>query len=97
MITGIELILSTEIVKADLAGKTLVSAAGETFKYQILIIATGSTVCNPYKFQNFLPLLTLSCCATFYFLNDFVPFAICRLLSCQILVFKELTPRTFST
>ncbi|PON42833.1 FAD/NAD-linked reductase [Parasponia andersonii] len=41
---GIELILSTEIVKADLAGKTLVSAAGETFKYEILIIATGSTV-----------------------------------------------------
>ncbi|XP_011018904.1 PREDICTED: monodehydroascorbate reductase-like [Populus euphratica] len=41
---GIELILSTEIVKADLAGKTLVSAAGEIFKYHILIIATGSTV-----------------------------------------------------
>ncbi|XP_024032989.1 monodehydroascorbate reductase isoform X3 [Morus notabilis] len=41
---GIELILSTEIVKADLAGKTLISAAGESFKYQILIIATGSTV-----------------------------------------------------
>ncbi|XP_039051506.1 monodehydroascorbate reductase, seedling isozyme-like [Hibiscus syriacus] len=41
---GIQLILSTEIVKADLPAKTLVSAAGETFKYQILIIATGSTV-----------------------------------------------------
>ena len=41
------MILSTEIVKADLAGKTLVSAAGESFKYQILIIATGSTVRNP--------------------------------------------------
>lgn len=41
---GIELILSTEIVKADLASKTLISAAGETFKYEILIIATGSTV-----------------------------------------------------
>ncbi|KAL0426523.1 UNVERIFIED_CONTAM: Monodehydroascorbate reductase [Sesamum latifolium] len=41
---GISLILSTEIVKADLALKTLISAAGETFKYQILIIATGSTV-----------------------------------------------------
>lgn len=41
---GIELILSTEIVKADLAAKTLVSAAGEIFKYHILIIATGSTV-----------------------------------------------------
>ncbi|KAF5737471.1 monodehydroascorbate reductase [Tripterygium wilfordii] len=41
---GIELILGTEIVKADLAAKTLVSAAGETFGYNILIIATGSTV-----------------------------------------------------
>ncbi|XP_011077888.1 monodehydroascorbate reductase [Sesamum indicum] len=41
---GISLVLSTEIVKADLASKTLISAAGETFKYQILIIATGSTV-----------------------------------------------------
>ncbi|KAL3358174.1 hypothetical protein AABB24_015356 [Solanum stoloniferum] len=41
---GISLILSTEIVKADLASKTLVSAAGESFKYQTLVIATGSTV-----------------------------------------------------
>ncbi|KAH7553393.1 hypothetical protein ACOSQ2_030216 [Xanthoceras sorbifolium] len=41
---GIELILNTEIVKADLASKSLVSAAGEVFKYQILVIATGSTV-----------------------------------------------------
>ncbi|KAM7464269.1 hypothetical protein LguiA_032390 [Lonicera macranthoides] len=41
---GISLILSTEIVKANLASKTLTSAAGETFTYQILIIATGSTV-----------------------------------------------------
>lgn len=41
---GIELILSTEIVKADLSSKSLTSAAGETFKYDILIIATGSTV-----------------------------------------------------
>ena len=44
MIAGIELILSTEIVKADLAAKSLTSAGGETFNYQILIIATGSTV-----------------------------------------------------
>ncbi|XP_074370626.1 monodehydroascorbate reductase-like [Apium graveolens] len=40
---GISLIFSTEIVKADLASKILISAAGEVFKYQILIIATGST------------------------------------------------------
>nr|XP_043612002.1 monodehydroascorbate reductase-like [Erigeron canadensis] len=34
----------TEIVKADLASKTLTSAAEEIFKYEVLIIATGSTV-----------------------------------------------------
>lgn len=52
MITGIELILSTEIVKADLAGKTLVTASGESFKYEILIIATGSTVRNLKMSEN---------------------------------------------
>ncbi|XBI37987.1 hypothetical protein VPH35_123161 [Triticum aestivum] len=41
---GIELILSTEIVKADLASKTLTSAAGATFTYETLLIATGSSV-----------------------------------------------------
>ncbi|KAG4982273.1 hypothetical protein JHK87_027022 [Glycine soja] len=41
---GIELILSTEIVKVDLVAKSLISAGGETFSYQILIVATGSTV-----------------------------------------------------
>ncbi|KAM0839540.1 hypothetical protein ACQ4PT_060254 [Festuca glaucescens] len=41
---GIELILSTEIVKADLASKTLTSAAGAIFTYEILLIATGSSV-----------------------------------------------------
>ncbi|KAH9311285.1 hypothetical protein KI387_026320, partial [Taxus chinensis] len=41
---GIELILSTELVKADLATKTLTSAEEKTFKYEILIIATGATV-----------------------------------------------------
>jgi len=42
---GIELILSTEIVKADLSTKTLTSAAGANFTYEILLIATGSSVC----------------------------------------------------
>ncbi|KAK7244935.1 hypothetical protein RIF29_39764 [Crotalaria pallida] len=41
---GVELILSTEIVKADLTAKSLTSAGGETFNYETLIIATGSTV-----------------------------------------------------
>lgn len=34
-----------EIVKVDLATKTLTSAAGANFTYDVLIIATGSTVC----------------------------------------------------
>ncbi|KAK9723821.1 hypothetical protein RND81_05G027900 [Saponaria officinalis] len=41
---GIELILKTGIVDADLFSKTLTSAAGEKFKYETLIIATGSGV-----------------------------------------------------
>ncbi|KAG0495135.1 hypothetical protein HPP92_006129 [Vanilla planifolia] len=41
---GIELILGTEIVKAELASKTLTSEAAATFTYDNLIIATGSTV-----------------------------------------------------
>ncbi|XP_073273712.1 monodehydroascorbate reductase [Primulina huaijiensis] len=41
---GISLILSTEITKADLASNTLISAADDIFKYQTLVIATGSTV-----------------------------------------------------
>lgn len=47
VVIGITLILSTEIVKADLASKTLPSAADEIFKYEVLIIATGSTVTSP--------------------------------------------------
>ncbi|XP_020571448.1 monodehydroascorbate reductase-like [Phalaenopsis equestris] len=39
---GIELILSTEIVKAELAANTLTSVAGATFTYDNLIVATGS-------------------------------------------------------
>lgn len=44
---GIELLLSTEVVKADLASKILTSAGGATFTYDTLIIATGSTVYRP--------------------------------------------------
>ncbi|KAJ0249568.1 Monodehydroascorbate reductase 3 [Hirschfeldia incana] len=40
---GIELLLSTEIIKADLSTKSLVSSDGTTFRYQTLIVATGST------------------------------------------------------
>lgn len=40
---GIDLIVGTEIVKADLASKTLVSDDGKIYKYQTLLIATGST------------------------------------------------------
>jgi monodehydroascorbate reductase (NADH) len=42
--SGIELILNTEIVKVDLASKTLTSADGATFTYETLLIATGSSV-----------------------------------------------------
>ncbi|XWS11096.1 hypothetical protein CRYUN_Cryun38cG0054400 [Craigia yunnanensis] len=48
---GIQLILGTEIVKVNLGSKTLVSAGGETFKYQTLIIATGSTVIRLTDFK----------------------------------------------
>jgi monodehydroascorbate reductase (NADH) len=41
---GIELILNTEVVKADLPTKTLTTADGQTFEYEILIVATGSSV-----------------------------------------------------
>ncbi|KAL2933734.1 Monodehydroascorbate reductase [Bienertia sinuspersici] len=41
---GIELFLSTEIVKADLFAKSLTSATGEIFKFDVLLIATGSAV-----------------------------------------------------
>ncbi|KAK6230475.1 hypothetical protein QUC31_001993 [Theobroma cacao] len=48
---GIQLFLSTEIVKVNLGSRTLISAAGETFKYQTLIIATGSTVIRLTDFK----------------------------------------------
>ncbi|XVE50383.1 hypothetical protein DITRI_Ditri01bG0158200 [Diplodiscus trichospermus] len=48
---GIELILSKEIVKVNLGSKTLISARGEIFKYQTLIIATGSTVIRLTDFK----------------------------------------------
>lgn len=41
---GIELILSTEVVKADLASKTLTTATNTDFTFDNLIVATGSTV-----------------------------------------------------
>lgn len=58
---GIELILGTEIVKADLAAKTLVSGTGQVFKYQTLLAATGSSVSTIYPstsyFGSFQPSL----------------------------------------
>ncbi|KAL0699287.1 hypothetical protein Bca4012_055409 [Brassica carinata] len=40
---GIELLLSTEIIKADLFTKSLITSDGTIFKYQTLLVATGST------------------------------------------------------
>lgn len=48
---GIQLILGTEIVKVNLSSKTLISGRGDTFKYQTLIIATGSTVIRLTDFK----------------------------------------------
>ncbi|KAF3444644.1 hypothetical protein FNV43_RR14337 [Rhamnella rubrinervis] len=39
---GIELVLGTRIKSADIRRKTLLTAAGETISYKILIIATGA-------------------------------------------------------
>ncbi len=41
---GIDLHLSTEIVKADVENKTVTTAAGVTYQYGTLIVATGATV-----------------------------------------------------
>lgn len=41
---GIELVLGTRVKSADVKRKTLLTAAGETISYKILIIATGAQV-----------------------------------------------------
>jgi NADPH-dependent 2,4-dienoyl-CoA reductase/sulfur reductase-like enzyme len=41
---GIELVLGTRVKSADVRRKTLLTAAGETISYKILIIATGARV-----------------------------------------------------
>lgn len=48
---GIELILGAEIVKADIPTKSLTSAAGDTFTYDVVIIATGSAVIRLTDFK----------------------------------------------
>ncbi|KAJ7554972.1 hypothetical protein O6H91_05G017900 [Diphasiastrum complanatum] len=40
---GIDLILGTEVVKADVASKTLTTAYGAVYKYGTTLVATGST------------------------------------------------------
>ncbi|KAJ7562759.1 hypothetical protein O6H91_03G083300 [Diphasiastrum complanatum] len=40
---GIDLILDTEVVKADVASKTLTTTSGSVYKYGTAIVATGST------------------------------------------------------
>lgn len=41
---GIELVLGTRVKSADIRRKTLLTVAGETISYMILIIATGARV-----------------------------------------------------
>lgn len=42
--SGIELILGTRVMFADVRRKTLLTATGETINYKFLIIATGARV-----------------------------------------------------
>ena len=42
--TGIEYLTSTKVVGADVASKTLTTAAGDTITYEKLIIGTGARV-----------------------------------------------------
>jgi hypothetical protein len=42
---GIELILGTKVISADVGRKTLVTSIGETISYKTLIVATGARVC----------------------------------------------------
>ena len=41
---GIELVLGTRVISADMRRKTLLTATGETISFKILIIATGARV-----------------------------------------------------
>uniref|UniRef100_A0A453PD99 FAD/NAD(P)-binding domain-containing protein n=1 Tax=Aegilops tauschii subsp. strangulata TaxID=200361 RepID=A0A453PD99_AEGTS len=41
---GIELVLGTRVISADVRRKTLLTATGETISYKTLIIATGARV-----------------------------------------------------
>lgn len=41
---GIELVLGTRVKSADVRRQTLLTAAGETISYKILIVATGARV-----------------------------------------------------
>lgn len=42
--SGIELVLGTRVISADVRRRTLLTAAGETISYKILIVATGARV-----------------------------------------------------
>ncbi|XP_077234195.1 monodehydroascorbate reductase-like [Tasmannia lanceolata] len=70
-LNGIELILNSEIVKADLASKTLTSAAGATFKYDKLIIAIGSTNVASYQQNAAWNYIALQSVAKTFLLTDF--------------------------
>ncbi|KAG0612700.1 hypothetical protein M758_6G046800 [Ceratodon purpureus] len=48
---GIDLHLNSEIAKADTKSKTITTAAGKTFEYGSLLIATGSTFINLADFK----------------------------------------------
>jgi len=44
ILLGIELVLGTKVISADVRRKTLLTGTGETISYKTLIIATGAQV-----------------------------------------------------
>ena len=70
---GIELLLSTRIVTADVKQKTLTTASGESLSYQTLIVATGARVRSTTSLSSLCPLFPMptSACAQVLRLEDF--------------------------
>ncbi|KAI9070490.1 hypothetical protein K1719_047548 [Acacia pycnantha] len=59
-VKGIELVLGTRVKSGDVKRKTLLTVAGETISYKILIIATGArwVVCSLQRLQTSMKIIT---------------------------------------
>jgi uncharacterized FAD-dependent dehydrogenase len=69
-VLGIELILGTKVISADVRRKTLVTVAGETISYKTLIIAIGARVLDLLHFffvYFFISRWFCRCCLIFSF------------------------------